>query len=183
MSRPIGWAKPKVKPCRLCGNPVTPTRRKDRNAFWYPRQCSNCFHKSRNPELHKENISKALSGMNHPRARSIGSRRIHNAGCGIHYWLIKVNPIGRWQFEHRYIMSQLLGRELKTIEHVHHKDGNTLDNTPENLLLLNKGQHTILHHSIIRWSIDFDYCIACGKTTSKHVSHGYCSRCYQRLQI
>ena len=46
---------------------------------------------------------------------------------------------------HRIVMEVLLGRPLETREEVHHKDGDTYNNEPENLEVLIKGGHMSLH--------------------------------------
>jgi hypothetical protein len=46
---------------------------------------------------------------------------------------------------HRWIMEQILGRSLKPYEHVHHINGDPLDNRPENLTVLHVATHMRLH--------------------------------------
>ena len=47
--------------------------------------------------------------------------------------------------EHRLIMESMLGRYLTNMEVVHHKNENTLDNSPENLELMSKSAHDKYH--------------------------------------
>lgn len=48
--------------------------------------------------------------------------------------------------EHRYIMEQKIGRYLEKWEEVHHIDGNGLNNSPENLIIMKKSEHLKLEH-------------------------------------
>lgn len=52
---------------------------------------------------------------------------------------------GRKIDTHRYIMEQLLGRSLASDEIVHHKDGNKLNNSLDNLEVMSRSEHTKLH--------------------------------------
>ena len=54
-------------------------------------------------------------------------------------------PNGKRIREHRIIMSKIVERHLKRNEHVHHKNGNTSDNRPENLELMTESSHHRFH--------------------------------------
>lgn len=49
-------------------------------------------------------------------------------------------------YEHRLVMSQVLGRLLEPNEEPHHKDEDKQNNAPENLELKTKRRHTSEHH-------------------------------------
>lgn len=71
------------------------------------------------------------------------SRRITNRGNNS-YWEIKVPNHRRWKLEHRHIIEEEVGRTLRTNEHVHHIDGDGLNNSRENLVLMSASDHTRL---------------------------------------
>lgn len=165
------------KPCKLCGIQVLGIRRMDRKSFYYPNRCPQCSGKF-SPEalLVRRRVIDQIR-RNFP----IGSIQNHNSGNGLIYRRVKIGEPNIWDYEHRAIMSQLIGRQLKDSEQVHHIDGNTLNNSPENLQLLTRSEHTKEHLSLKgRWSLRFSSCVDCGTTEKPHLPQGRCSACYQR---
>ena len=98
------------------------------------------------PEALFETKSKARSGPGG--ANWKGGRKKSRKG----YVMIlkKGHPmadVAGYIFEHRYVMSEHLGRLLTDDEVVHHKNGIKDDNRIENLELMKRGEHTIKHNT------------------------------------
>ena len=49
---------------------------------------------------------------------------------------------------HRHIMETIIGRPLDTFEYVHHINGNSYDNRPENLQLVTPKEHSHIHKNL-----------------------------------
>lgn len=72
--------------------------------------------------------------------------------------------------EHVLVMTEMLGRPLQSGEVVHHKDGNRLNNSKDNLRLMTRSQHTSHHRYLNTLSISNRKCIKC-KHDSTRVKH------------
>ena len=70
------------------------------------------------------------------------------------------------EYQHRVVAQRILGRSLTSEEHVHHKDANTYNNSPENLIVLSGQDHLRLHSQMkivpnldqIEWLKSMGFC-------------------------
>lgn len=68
------------------------------------------------------------------------------ASDGYRYVRVKNdNGRTRYRLEHRLVMERFLGRDLRRDEHVHHRNGDKLDNRVQNLEVLGVAEHYERH--------------------------------------
>jgi hypothetical protein len=106
-----------------------------------------CIHKKKGRGLcnkHSLKLKKygnPLEGYEVKSTPALGSRQIDKTGYVLLY--VKGNKKqGRYVREHRFVMEQILERNLTKDEFVHHKNGDRQDNRPENLELWTKHHPT-----------------------------------------
>ena len=83
---------------------------------------------------------------------------------GYLYFCNKQHPLANKQgrvYLHRHALSLKIGRWLEPGEVTHHKDGDRLNNDPENLELLPSPAHSLAHHGT-PGRIYFARCSCCG---------------------
>lgn len=78
-----------------------------------------------------------------------GGKYINDRG----YLMISIGQ-GKYGYAHRIEMEKYLGRELKKEEIVHHINGDRLDNRIENLEIMTLGNHSRLHQTGFKASLE-----------------------------
>lgn len=68
--------------------------------------------------------------------------RLLRVGVGHH-----LADVRGYAYEHRVVAERVVGRPLRKGEHVHHINGNKLDNRPENLEVLSVSHHRAQHRT------------------------------------
>lgn len=129
------------------------------------RVCENCgslYNRTRSPSGRLENLSEFLK-------RKYCSQECYAmANCGENHSRYNPNPaltsFGYLRLTdpngskyrghaHRFVMQKIIGRKLSSKEHVHHKDGNRLNNSLDNLEIMDASQHARLHGAVRRAAI------------------------------
>lgn len=75
----------------------------------------------------------------------------------------------RYVLQYRLLMEEFLGRLLKPWEHVHHRNGDKLDDRLENLEILTKKEHNLLHSELNKAKPN-QICSQCKKKFHKKLS-------------
>lgn len=166
-----------TKPCRVCGKPIEHKRLTTTGKFWFPKQCVDCRHVCVEADLRRKRMSESKLGEKHNNYKPIGTTRIvTSARKRNSYRQIKIAPL-TWRYEHRIVIEAHLGRRLNTSEHIHHVNGDGLDNRLENLMVVDNATHRKLHKIEGLWSKMYKCCVTCGEASSPHASGGECRRC------
>lgn len=99
---------------------------------------------------------------------------------GYLYFIDREHPLAKSSgvvYYHRHIASLSEGRWLSSEEVVHHKNGNSLDNSPLNLLVLSNKEHASLHVPRKYGRLEAAKCSFCGKEFKPlYHNHLFCSR-------
>jgi len=75
---------------------------------------------------------------------------IHLSSCG--RFVLSLN--GKVQYAYRYIIERLIGKKLKSEEHIHHKDNNKQNDILENFMIFSNGGHRKFHSKTYNYLVE-----------------------------
>lgn len=87
------------------------------------------------------------------------------------------NEERKWEYEHRVVMEEFLGRRLTSEEHVHHVDEDITNNDISNLKIVSRSEHIRIHKPAKKESERKCFIEGCLK---KHHAKGFCKIHYAR---
>ena len=105
--------------CEVCGKEYESFAKKSR---FCSRKCSGIYHRGENNSTYKN------------------GQYITNMG-----YKQELNGTGGYYFTHRKTVEDAIGRRLTSSEHIHHINGDKLDNRLDNLVILTCSEHTKIH--------------------------------------
>jgi hypothetical protein len=116
--------------CLICSSEFYAPKNRFATAKYCSRKCTSIANPQNTEKARSNSPLMKRAGLSEPKK----------------YVVIRVN--GKQVREHRYVMEQHLGRKLDKHEHVHHINGNAIDNRIENLQVLTNSEHQKLELSI-----------------------------------
>tara|TARA_Y100000310_G_scaffold322887_1_gene382513 strand:+ start:210 stop:698 length:489 start_codon:yes stop_codon:yes gene_type:complete len=131
-------------------------------------QCLRRYYALGYCRLHYKRFHKYGDPLFLPRGEN-GSGHLNKRG----YRIFSISDVRKK--EHRMIMESHLGRELESHEIVHHKDGNNLNNSLDNLEVMSIGDHSKIHNTK-HFGCKIINC------EGKHKGFGFCQKHYIRFR-
>jgi hypothetical protein len=188
--------RPRVaKPCSMCGTEmlVPPSRIETGKGKFCSRECANksgvlcrtvtCLNCDQSFVARNADIAKGWGRFcSRKCAGGYRSGPLNGRWKGGTYTSNGYKYCGRHMAMHRLVMQDHVGRPLASHEIVHHKNGDRGDNRIENLEIVSRARHAVIHATIEKWSRKHDSCQECGKTDRPHAANGLCDPCYVRLR-